>query len=242
MRSHIGSAAHFPPPSLSPFYLPSPSVSQVKPEIYSECRSFNLIQSWNLSVHLQDVRHGYPKPASTALTRHIHTVSLSPSLSPGFPELVLIPLIHAIGRSLHLQNVAILHEKGRGVACRWTRIHTLIRFCPAVQLSESRCFSQFSSSVMNFSYAEVFHSNQHNCVYVHRNHRLGNTGPLLDNISNPATLLSETHTHTGKERKGRTRWGVVCRKGWICDSVERRKKMRKPSCVPGVLRRWFVRE
>lgn len=161
MRSYVDSAgltAHFPPPSLSSFYLPLPSVSRVKPEIYSECCSFNLIQSWNLSVHLQDVRYGYPKPASTPLT-----LSLSPSLSPGFPEFILIPLIHAIDHSLHLQNVAILQEKGRGIVCRWTHIHTLIRFCPAVQLAESRCFSQFSSSVMNFSYAEVFHSDQHNC-------------------------------------------------------------------------------
>lgn len=42
------------------------------------------------------------------------TLVFSPSASSSFPELVFIPLIHAVGHSLHLQNVAILQHKGEG--------------------------------------------------------------------------------------------------------------------------------
>lgn len=119
---------------------------------------YNSIHSWNLSVRLWHIRYGHPPNLAAPHRLPAVRLTLSPSVSPGFPELILIPHIHAFGHSLHLQKWCNVTTEGRAARSGiHTRTHS---FCPAVQPAESRCFSQFSnsSSVMNFTDAVVFFS------------------------------------------------------------------------------------
>lgn len=96
--------------------------------------SLELIPSWILSVHLWHVSYGCPKPGWTPPAPHNHPRS-PPSVSSSFPELIFIPLIHAVGRSLYPRNVAMLQQKRED-----THTHTL----DSVQL-----FTQLNPDVLH---------------------------------------------------------------------------------------------
>ena len=105
------------------FWVKETESKGVKPEIYTGWYSFNLIQSWNLSVHLQYIRYGYPKPAQPHLLLP-STLTVSPFLSPWFPRTHSYSSYSWFWPQHTSAKCCNITTEGRGVVRRWTHRHT----------------------------------------------------------------------------------------------------------------------
>lgn len=98
----------------------------------------------------------------------------------------------------------------------------------SILMAESRCFSQFSSSVMHFSQAIVFHFNQeqprtsiHTCTHIHTYAHhvkhcdvVGHQPEMTHTLKTQQHNCYKTHTEGKRDKKGcapvnQIQWGVT---------------------------------
>ena len=133
------------------FWVKETESKGVKPEIYTGWCSFNLIQSWNLSVHLQYIRYGYPKPAQPHLLLP-STLTVSPFLSPWFPRTHSYSSYSCFWPQHTSAKCCNITTEGRGVVRRWTHRHTH---------THTHTHSLDSVQLFNWLNPDVFHNFLH---------------------------------------------------------------------------------
>ncbi len=202
------------PPSLSSLYLPLLSVSGWKKQNLTELNQ-RFTQggarlTWSragtqmiICRTLDMVTSNLPDPTDCS-----HLLPLS---VPWFPRTHSYLSYSWFWPQFTCTKCCNITREGRGAVRRWrhththTHTHTHSRFRPAVQLADSRCFAQFYSFVMHFSYAVVFQFNHNNLTHTHT-HTYTHIYAQHVREKHVNMAVEITHSHTGKK------WGGVWRR------------------------------